>query len=552
MDFQRIKKRFEALRALRQPWEAYWERIASFVVPDMQRSGFLRSYDAVVESESRSPLIYDSTSLMAIDRLAAGEISFVIPSSTQWHELNLDDPFASAPSDEERIWLDDLADYMFKIRYNPMSGFSLASKAAIKSRSAFGVGVMYISENKGKGSRSPILYQHIPLMENYLATDFNGQVNTNYRLFKKTAAQCVEKWGNQCSAKVQEMAKDEQKKDEYVTLLHAVEPSSDGTNMHYSSVYCEYDNEHIVGKGGYFEFPYAVFHWSRDNQGPYCESAVGLALSEIGSLNELTKQELLATQAWVNPPTAQRADEFNTPDMSPGAPNPGLLSETGELLIKPIITQPNPSFATQVIEAKRNQVREMLYVNLWQILISNPQMTATEAMIRAQEKGDLLGPSGLSLQVGIAHAIDREFSTLEGMQAIKPNRALAAPQSLSGKKIGVAFNGPLDKLRRGGEIVGMQRVMEMAGQIAQLGKPEILERFDFDEMLDIAQDVLGAPRKMFKPRLDDDEQGENDQMKQLMNMMAMAKQGGEAAQAVGQGAQAVQGAGLLPAPVEAA
>jgi hypothetical protein len=310
--------------------------------------------------------------------------------------------------------------------------------------------------------------------------------------------------------------------------------------MRFVSYYVERDEKHLIGKGRYRSFPYIVFHWNRETQGPYCEGPVSLALAEIKSVNMLSKQEYIATQQWVNPPTAQRDDAVNPPNLNPGAPNPGLLSETGELLIRPIITQQRPDFARTVIEAKQNQLRESLYVNLWQILIQNPQMTATEASIRAQEKGDLLGPSGLSLQEGLARMVDREFAILEARGVFRPGRPLAVPPVLQGREIGIAFTGPLDKMRRAGEVVGMHRVLELAGTMASMGKPEILERFDLDEMLDIAQDVHGAPQSIFRSREDlASTEASRKQTEQLRALMDLVQAGGHAAKAAGEGGRSL-------------
>lgn len=40
----------------------------------------------------------------------------------------------------------------------------------------------------------------------------------------------------------------------------------------------------------------------------------------------------------------------------------------------------------------------MVFITLFQILVDNPQMTATEAMLRAQEKGQLLAPTAGRIQ----------------------------------------------------------------------------------------------------------------------------------------------------------
>lgn len=545
----KLLDRLSQLENTRRPWESHWRDVARYVAPGMAYHDMLEAVGGTAarpHGALEAPNIYDHTSLMAIDRLAAGEISLVMPASATWHTLKSNDPFAGEADDEEKRWFDDLTRYAFRMRYNPVSGFTLASKAAVKGRAAFGTSVMYVEERFGQGLSSPISYRHVPLLENHLATNFEGVVDTNFRVFRRTARQCVERWGEKCSQKVRRAAEDAKRQETPVTVVHAVMPHPDGerATMRYVSYYFERDEKHLIGKGGYRSFPYIVFHWNREHQGPYCEGPVSLALAEIKSVNMLSKQEYIATQQWVNPPTAQRDDAPNAPNLNPGAPNPGLLSETGELLIRPIITQQRPDFARAVIEAKQNQLRESLYVNLWQILIQNPQMTATEAAIRAQEKGDLLGPSGLSLQEGLARMVDREFAILESKGVFRPGAALGAPQSLEGREIGVAFTGPLDKMRRAGEIVGMQRVLELAGMMARMGHPEALERFDMNEMLDIAQDVHGAPRSIFRPAAEvEQDRAKADNLQQILGSMDIIRAGGEAASAAAEGGKALGATG---------
>lgn len=548
-----ILDRLDALEGARRPWEAHWEDIARYVAPSMALNEIYKRVEGDASEpygSYQSPKLYDHTSLMAIDRLAAGETSLVMPSSQQWHTLKNNDIFAGDASDEEERWFEALTKLLFRQRYNPKTGFQAASKAAIKCRAGFGTSVMYVEEAMGRDMSAPISYRYIPILENYLGTNFEGVVDTNYRVFNRTPRQCVQRWGDKCSEKTKKAFEDPKKCDSPIPIVHAVEPVDNARpdEKQFRSVYIEKDEKHVIGQSGYNSFPYIVFHWNRESQGPYCEGPVSLAIAEIKSVNMLSKQEYIATQQWVNPPTAQMDDGTLRPNLNPGAPNPGMLSETGELLIKPIVTVQRPDFARQVVEAKQNQLRESLYVNLWQILISNPQMTATEALIRAQEKGDLLGPSGLSLQEGLSRMVDREFSILESKGIFRPGQAFAVPQSLQGRGFGATFTGPLDKMRRAGEVVGMQRVLELTGAMVNMVAPvnqqkaaELVEKFDLDEMLDIAQDVLGAPRKMYKP--DDDMQAGRDnlgQMQQLMNMIGGAKAGGDAAEAVGKGMTAIK------------
>lgn len=550
--------RLSALESIRRPWEAHWDDVAKYVVPGMERLDLFQSIDRVVNEPTaaqRSPDIYDHTSIWAVDRLSAGEISLVMPASAKWHTLRSSEPNAGDPTDVEEEWFDATTNFLFTSRYNPASGFTLASKAAVKSRAAFGMGVMYTEPAFGR-MRAPISYRYIPLGENYLATNFEGNVDTNYRVFRRTAAQCVERWGDACSEKTRKSAENPRDKDRQVEIVHAVFPMGDMTDAAgdkaFASYYFEKEEKHLIGKGGYFTFPYTVFHWNREHQGPYTEGPVAMAIAEIKSLNMLSKQEYIATQQWINPPTAQRSDDHNRPNLQPGAPNPGLLNEQGELLVKPIITQQRPDLARAVIEAKQNQIRESLYVNLWQILIQNPQMTATEALIRSQEKADLLSPSGLSLQAGLSHMVDRELDIYSRRGAFDQGAPLEAPEAVQGRDIGATFTGPLDKLRRASEVIGIERTLQMMANVAQTvavarqsGSPELAAKLDVDAILELAQEINGAPQKMFKTRDEIEEERDRDaQMQQLMGAIEAFKQGGDAAKATGDGVQALNMAGM--------
>jgi hypothetical protein len=95
------------------------------------------------------------------------------------------------------------------------------------------------------------------------------------------------------------------------------------------------------------------------------------------------------------------------------------------------------------------------------------------------------------------------------------------------------------------EMVGMQRLaqfaLELAGGNPQMGA-QIMARFDIDEMLESAQEILGAPVKSLKKRDDaNDERDTQNQQQQMLTMLAAIKGGGEAAQAVGQGVGSMAG-----------
>ena len=241
-----------------------------------------------------------------------------------------------------------------------------------------------------------------------------------------------------------------------------------------------------------------VYYWQQDPDTGYGESPVMLALAEIKSLNLLSKHTLRAVQQWTNPPIAIPNDGVvRRPNLNPGAVNPGAIDDEGRSRIQPIVTAQNPTFIQQVLEVKREQLRESLFINLFQILIQNPQMTATEALIRANEKGELLGPAGAKIQAGLSRLVERETGILERRGVFEGDGPLSPPMSLLGRGFGVRFRAPLDRLRRAGELLGVQQTFEFASQIAQFD-PTVLDRLDTDKALDLAQEINGAPRAIFR------------------------------------------------------
>lgn len=506
--------RFKELQAEREPWSNHWFDISKYTLPDAERfdayfadADRATAVDSVVSepvAARRTREVYDMTSLWAIDRGAAGLISLKTPQTTTWHDLGSDDPFAGEATDDEKRWYELARDYLFSIRANPQSGFWVAHKAAIRSVWAFGTAVMFVEQGKPNLS-APIGYRHVPLSQCHLAADYNGLIDTNFRLFKLSARQCVQKLGQgNVSAKTLANADDPKKKDKPVSILHAVYPraeagSKGNTNKDapWASCHIEVDEKHLIGESGFWQFPFRVDHWQRNNTSPYAEGPVAICLAEIKSLNLLSKSILRASQQMTDPPTGEPNDALPRLNLNPRARNPGAVNAQGQLLVHPIITAQRPDFAESVRAASRSQVEKTLYVHLWQTLIEPaPGETATAALIRNQERGELLGPVGTSLDVGLSHQVDREIGILSNRGAFAPGSPLEAPQSVQGKGVSARFTSPLDKARRLPEFQATQLLWQFAGQLAQEGSPQALDKLDADQSMDLAQDILGAPRKV--------------------------------------------------------
>lgn len=548
----------QVMAADRMQWEAAWRDCVNVAMPTASHLYDYGGTGAVSrtaardltglangpKSVQRGKELYDATAAWAVDRLTAGMESLITPRAQKWHAFGLDDPFAPEASDVEEEWLDALRDYHFAVRYDPKANFSLANQKALRNTTVLGTGVVYSEENLGRKGIDPVkvpfFYRSVPLIEAYLAIDAFDDVDKVIRVVEMSARSAVayfEGIGGTVSARLRERAQDPSQAEKPVAIMHAVRPREEAgeysdrmRHAPWASFWIEVDTKHLIRSSGYFSMPYSVTWWDQTDGSAYGQSPVMQMLADIKMLQVMNKSAAQAAQQAVKPPLATMQGMYKErPNLNAGAINPGYLSDAGVMKIQPILTAPNVTLAERLIEAKRNSVQVGLYVTLFQILVENPQMSATEALIRANEKGELLGPAGAKIEAGIAHRVEREVDIIRRKGAFEAGSPLQPPASLIGKNVGVKFTGPLARLRRVQELQGVDTVLSIATNVAQYD-PSVLQRIDMDETLEIGREIAGAPRKMFRT----DEEVATLREQQAMQVeqqaaMQMAEQMGKAA-----------------------
>lgn len=572
MIVQDLLDEWTGLANARAPWEKYWRDIAAYVLPHTEyfdsllygsANDAINSVVSVPVASQRSKNIYDMTSLWGIERLTAGILSLKTPETEHWQGLALEAYFGEEQTYEEDDAMERLRNYLFRVRANPKTGFWDAHKAAIRSMCGFGDGWFSIQERPGQGTSSPFLYEFAPLPELFPAVGPDGEPNMMYRPYSWSAYQAASKFGEKVGTKVMNMANDPIQRHNKVKVMHCIRPRDDisrglGLGMRsskFSSFYILPEDKHMIGEGGYHEYPYVRYAWNRSGRRPFSEGPVAMCIAEIKSLQEMSKNELIGIQSVVRPAYAVYNRNMTRLNLNPGTTNPGMITAEGRPLFAPMNSGVRPDFAQTVLEARRNNLREMLYLNLWQIILQDKQDTATEALIRAQEKGEMLGPVGISLNSGLSALNDREISILSRQGAFAAGSPLEMPGSAAGRTVAPIFTSPLDRLRRMSELVGMQRLVEFATLMAG-GDPnkaaQLMARFDVDEMLETAREILGAPVRSLRSREENQQaDAQSNQLQQVLAALETVRAGGEAARSAGEGGVALaQGAASAAASPE--
>lgn len=502
------------LETERSLYEPVWEQVAEFCDPDApdiwrgHRSSTGRESQAE-RQERRGSRVYANTINSAANRLAAGLESLIIPQSEKWHGLSTA-AMNDEETDEEKEWAESLRDFLFSLRYSANSNFVPATQACLRNVVRYGPAYLYAEEGFGS---TLIRYASIPVVEGYLSRNRWGIVDTFHRRYERTARQAAQLLGyEKLPARIKALVDDPTKCEEKISLIQCIRPRDErkmynlgGRYDYLDTAFASYhvieDEEEIVRESGFRTFPVSTFSWRRYEGDAYGVSPTIEALTTVKEENAVRRSGLRALQQITDPPTASKARLDFVPVLNPGENYPGLIDDNGRPLIQPIVTGQNPSLAFEYAGQRAEEIRDMMFVNLFQTLVQNPQMTATEALIRQEEKGALLGPSGSIIQAGFATNLDRELGILEDKGLYDQDSRFLPPQSLAGKTLRPTFTSPLDVLRRSAEARDTIQVVTTAMQMAQFD-PSVMDNIDSDEAIKVVQSAGRSPQRIFRRQED--------------------------------------------------
>jgi hypothetical protein len=161
----------------------------------------------------------------------------------------------------------------------------------------------------------------------------------------------------------------------------------------------------------------------------------------------------------------------------------------------PLPTAPRLDIGLELQEQRRKVINDAFFVTLFQILVDAPQMTATEALIRAQEKGALVAPAmGRQQSELLGPLVERELDILARAGALPP-----MPDELAeaGGEVRIEYQSPLNRAQRADEGVALLRTLEGLGPLIQ-ADPTVLDRIDPDEAVKVRADVHNLPAKVLR------------------------------------------------------
>ena len=488
---------FSTIESKRGIWEKHWEEVAQKVLPYYSTSFYTQGN--TVPGQQRGQDQYDVTANAALWKFAAAMESMLTPANSKWHRLRATDPNLMKRRDVQ-LWFDSVNDTMFHYRYSPHSGYQANQHDGYVSLGAFGTGCLFVDQFRdptNPGMRG-LRYRNIHLGELFFAANFQGQIDKVYRRYKMTLRQIAQKWGED---KMPDTLKEQYKsKPENETMVvHIVKPRMnrdpgkiDAKNYRFASYYIIKESRTLMEEGGYRCFPYATSRYITAPGELYGRSPAMNVLPAIKVLNEEKKTVIKQGHRIVDPVLLAHDDGIlDGFSLKPGAVNYGAVNSSGQRLVHELPTG-NIAIGKELMDDERMAINDAFLVTLFQILVETPQMTATEVLERAREKGALLSPTmGRFQSESIGPQIEREFDLLmwQGLIPQPPQALIEANAEYKAE-----YDAPLNRAMRSDEAAGTMRSMQWAAEIAaQTQDPSVMDWFDTDAIMPELLAINGAP-----------------------------------------------------------
>lgn len=499
----------------RGTWEDHWQEILDYVMPRKADIVFTRT-----KGQKRTEILFDSTAITASNLLAASLQGTLTSPSMQWFYLKVRNEEFNE-NREVQLWLEDSAKRMYNV-FNE-SNFNTEVHEMYLDLVSIGTGALFVEEGNKGFQESGVHFNTMHIAEYYIQENVSGYIDTLYRKYKLSARQAVQEFGeDNVGEKVLEAAKD--KPDKMFNFIHAVEPLEDyeralgkgATKLPFHSCHVCEEDKMTVRAGGYNEFPYLVPRWSKATGEIFGRSPSYNALPDIKTLNKAVEIGLKAWAKAIDPPLLVQDDGvIGKVRMTPG----GITVVRSDAAIKPLQIASN----WQVTDLKENQlrtaIRQAYYSDQLQ-LQDGPQMTATEVQVRYELMQRLLGPTlGRFQSEFLNPLIERVFGIM-----LRANAFLPAPEMLEGQSVDVEYVGPLARSQKMEEAVAVERLYQLAMQVAQVD-PSIMDIINHDEAIRTRAALLGVPKSILKSVVEVDQMRQDRAMQEQMQQeIAMQQQ----------------------------
>ena len=539
MDAQAIVNRFEQLVSQRKTLDGRMQRIVDVVDPTRYDFFDPLLSDSSVDWEQTE--IYDNTATIGYQLLAARIHANLMSPVTRWFNIRFRDDDLNTQADAKE-WLEDSVNRFW--HQLSESNFNNVTGEMLKDICLVGTSIV-MQEPKDDLVWEGIDYTALPIMDSYFEMGPDDLPYRTYRKLRYTREQLQQRFpdmpdniqidGDEESsvdAKIEVIfcvfARDEKADNDEEVLAPDQRP--------FGYKYVLRASADTLEEGGYYKFPGMVVRWDKTAGTNWGTSPTSRMLENIKLLQSTVAHEMEAMAKAIDPPyiTTERG-VIGDLDSNPG----GITVVTDMDELRPLLAATDFRIADSKVDDLQRMIWSGYYLDQLE-LKESPAMTATEVQARLEQMVRLMSSVVGRIQNDYMEAvIQYGFFTM-----LRMNQFMPMPDTVSDTDLDIIYTGPISRALQS-EV--SQSIIMFLQTIAELSQfyPDMLDIPDIDAMTRKLADLSGVPADTLHSA-DDVEQvraaraEQQAQMQEAQNI----QMGGEAMKSAGEGAMAVQDAGV--------
>ena len=496
------RKRFESLKSERSTFIPLYRELSDFHLA--HRGRFLTSDRN--KGHKRNTKQINNTSRLATRTLASGMMSGITSPARPWFRLSSGDTDLDE-SAAVKEWLHDVQTIMYKV-YSQSNTYN-SLHTLYGELGVFGTGAMGVFQD----FENVIWCKPYTVGSYALGADGQNNVDTFYREYEITVAQCVKQFGiENCSDHVKKMWENGNS-EAWVKVTHAIEPNDDrdgasplARDKAVRSVYFEDGrgakdgDDKFLRRSGFDDFPIMSPRWDVTGEDVYATDCPGMTgLGDVKALQLAERRKYQAIDKLVSPPLQGPSTMKNKINGNSVGANDIIwhdASAVGQELSSIYGNyQPRIDVIKEEILNVENRVQRAFYEDLFLMLANTDrrQITAREVAEKHEEKLLMLGPVLERLHTELLDPlIDRTFNILQQNGVLPP-----PPQELQERELDVEYVSVLAQAQRLVATGGLERVAGFAANLAAVW-PEARHKVDAVQMVDDFSDAMGINPKVVR------------------------------------------------------
>lgn len=525
----------------RTNFDAHWGEVARRIWPEADQFRTTRT-----PGEKRRQFVFSSHGSRALRKWISIMLSLTVPKTSQWQQIKAADPeLQKVPA--VKAFFEELTRRAFRVRNSPRADFYGTLAPVFSSLGAFGNGCFFMDEGPEGGVR----YIAVPLSQVWIAIDHYRRVTTIFYKYPMSAAAADQKWRRVWGRDPPEKVRQGLAQSPWADMqwLHVATPRGNvdpfalgPQSKPWRSLHFGLEDHVLVEEGnGYEEMPFIFTRSALEANEIYARGPGMVVLPELGSLDAMKKTHLRTGERAAAPPVLLSDDGYGSGarrvNLLPDGLNYGALTEKGEFKMRPFEGGAKLDITLEMMQEEKESIDDAFGLNLFRILLEEDprsNVTATEILQRAQEKGDLIAPGINALQ---SEMLGPETERLVGIMARQGMLPEVPQELLEAGEYEIEHSSPANQLQRAGELAAIAKTIELVAPLAA-ANPTILSKFKGDAIIDRAMEIQGGPTDVL---LTEDEYAELQEQITQQQQQAMApEQAATGAGALKDGAQALK------------